>query len=54
VGTAKGEIVSDNPGKWPFVKADNPVRQWNTLRVRMVGPRVWIWLNGDGRRSDPR
>jgi hypothetical protein len=37
---------ADNPGKWPLVKADNPVGQWNTLRIRMVGPKVWIWLNG--------
>lgn len=36
----------DNPGRWPLVKADNPVGQWNTFRVRMVGSRVWIWLNG--------
>jgi Domain of Unknown Function (DUF1080) len=37
---------ADNPGKWPLVKADNPVGQWNTIRVRMIGPRVWVWLNG--------
>lgn len=37
---------ADNPGKWPLVKADNPIGQWNTFRIRMVGPRVWIWLNG--------
>jgi hypothetical protein len=37
---------ADNPGKWPLVKADNPVGQWNTLRVRMVGSRVTVWLNG--------
>jgi 3-keto-disaccharide hydrolase len=37
---------SDNsPGKWPLVKADNPVGEWNTFRIKMVGPRVWIWLN---------
>lgn len=36
----------DNPGKWPLVKADNPVGQWNTFRIKMVGPRVWVWLNG--------
>ena len=36
---------ADNPGKWPLVKADNPVGQWNTLRIRMIGPRVWVWLN---------
>jgi hypothetical protein len=46
----------DNPGKWPLVKADNPVGQWNTLRIRMVDPKVWIWLNGkatvEGQRLD--
>lgn len=36
----------DNPGRWPLVKADNPVGQWNTFRIRMIGPRVWVWLNG--------
>lgn len=36
---------NDNPGKWPLVKADNPVGEWNTFRIKMVGPRVWIWLN---------
>jgi hypothetical protein len=35
----------DNPGKWPLVKADNPVGQWNTLRIKMIGTRVWVWLN---------
>ena len=35
----------DNPGKWPRVKADNPVGEWNTFRIKMIGPRVWIWLN---------
>ena len=35
----------DNPGKWPLVKADNPVGQWNTFKIRMVGDEVWIWLN---------
>jgi hypothetical protein len=34
-----------NPGKWPLVKADNPVGEWNTFRIKMVGSRVWIWLN---------
>lgn len=35
----------DNPGKWPLVKADKPVGEWNTLRVRMIGERVSVWLN---------
>jgi mono/diheme cytochrome c family protein len=46
----------DNPGKWPLVKADNPIGAWNHLRVKMVGDRVWVWLNGeqtvDGQRLD--
>jgi hypothetical protein len=36
---------NDNPGKWPLVKADNPVGEWNTFHVKMVGPKVWVWLN---------
>ena len=36
----------ENPGKWPLVKADNPVGEWNSFRIRMVGSRVWVWLNG--------
>jgi hypothetical protein len=35
----------DNPGKWPLVKADNPVGQWNTFKIRMVGTKVWVSLN---------
>jgi hypothetical protein len=35
----------DNPGKWPLVKADNPVGQWNTFHIKMVGSRVWVWFN---------
>jgi len=37
---------ADNPGRWPLVKADRPVGEWNTLRIRMIGTRVWVWLNG--------
>jgi hypothetical protein len=36
----------DNPGKWPLVKADNPVGQWNTFRITIMGNNVSIWLNG--------
>ena len=36
----------DNPGKWPLVKADNPVGEWNTLHIKIVGTKVWVWLNG--------
>ena len=34
-----------NPAK-PLVKADNRVGQWNRFRIRMVGERVTVWLNG--------
>ena len=49
-GAAKGSGAlwnnnPDNPGKWPLVKADNPVGEWNTFSIRMVGSRVWVWLN---------
>src|SRR6185312_2877197 len=37
---------NDNPGKWPLVKADNRVGRWNTFRIKMIGSRVWVWLNG--------
>ena len=29
----------------PLVVADNPVGEWNTFRIRMIGDRVTIWLN---------
>ena len=34
-----------NPSK-PLALADNPVGEWNTFRIRMVGERVSVWLNG--------
>jgi hypothetical protein len=37
---------ADNPGKWPLVKADNPIGQWNSLAIKMVGTQVWVKLNG--------
>lgn len=35
----------DNPGKWPLVKADNPVGSWNNFHIKMVGTHVWVWFN---------
>jgi hypothetical protein len=34
-----------NPRK-PLVCADNPVDQWNRFRIKMIGEKVWVWLNG--------
>jgi hypothetical protein len=36
----------DNPGRFPLVKTDKPVGQWNTLRIVMTGNRASIWMNG--------
>lgn len=30
----------------PRSRADRPPGEWNTFRIRMVGDRVWVWLNG--------
>ncbi len=34
------------PGKDPLVLADKPFGQWNRLRIRQVGARTSVWLNG--------
>ncbi len=34
-----------NPSK-PITAADKPVGEWNTFRIRMVGEKVSVWLNG--------
>jgi 3-keto-disaccharide hydrolase len=48
--------TADNPGKFPLVKADNPIGEWNNLKIRMIGDKVWIWLNDkvtvDGQKLD--
>lgn len=31
--------------RFPPVLADKPFGEWNTLRIRMVGELVWVWLN---------
>jgi hypothetical protein len=35
----------DNPGRWPLVRADNPIGQWNNFKIKMIGTRVWVTLN---------
>ncbi len=35
-----------NPSK-PLKVADNPVGDWNTFRIIMIGEKVSVWLNGE-------
>ncbi len=35
-----------NPSK-PLTCADKPIGEWNTFRIRMIGERVSVWLNGE-------
>lgn len=35
-----------NNGKDPLVLADNPMGQWNRLRIQQIGARTNVWLNG--------
>ena len=36
----------ENPSK-PLLCADNPPEQWNRFRIKMIGEKVWVWLNGE-------
>ena len=35
-----------NPSK-PLKCADKPIGEWNTFRIKMIGEKVTIWLNGE-------
>lgn len=35
-----------HPAK-PLKVADNPLGEWNTMKIRMVGDKVSVWLNGE-------
>jgi hypothetical protein len=41
-------------GKDPLVRADKPVGEWNTMRIRLVGEHCWVWLNGQAVVVDAR
>ena len=36
----------DTPGRDPMVLADKPFGEWNQLRIRQIGAKTWVWLNG--------
>lgn len=46
-GVGSGGLYNnkENPSK-PLLTADNPVGEWNTFRIKMVGEKVDVWLNG--------
>jgi hypothetical protein len=46
MGAGSGGLYNNqkHPSK-PSVKADNPIGEWNTFRIRMVGDKVSVWLN---------
>lgn len=31
----------------PLKVADNALGEWNTLKIKMIGEQVWVWLNGE-------
>jgi hypothetical protein len=42
-----GGLDNNGPNIPPSKKADNPVGQWNTFYIKMVGPKIWVKLNGE-------
>lgn len=48
----------NNPAGWtgkdPLVRADKPLGQWNTMKMRLVGERCWVWLNDQAVVVDAR
>ena len=36
----------NTPGRDPLVVADKPFGEWNQFRIRQIGSRTWVWLNG--------
>lgn len=41
-----GGLYNNTDNRNPLVVADNPVGDWNTLRIAMIGDRVTVYLNG--------
>ena len=39
-----GENAATN-GKHPLVNADKPFGEWNSIKARHIGSRIWVWLN---------
>lgn len=41
-----GGLYNNTVNRNPLVVADNPIGEWNTLYIKMVGERVTVYLNG--------
>lgn len=44
-----GGLFNNTPktaGRDPLVVADKPFGEWNAFRLRQIGARTWVWLNG--------
>jgi len=41
-----GLYNNQNNTSKPLVVADNPINEWNTFRIKMIGERVTVYLNG--------
>jgi hypothetical protein len=44
-----GGLFNNTPGtagRDPLVLADRPFGEWNQFRIRQIGDRTWVWLNG--------
>jgi len=42
-----GGLDNNGPNIPPKVKADNPVGEWNTFYIKMIGENIWVKLNGE-------
>src|SRR4051812_42121516 len=43
-----GGLFNNTPktlGRDPLENKDKPFGQWNSLRIRQIGARTWVWLN---------
>ncbi len=41
-----GGLYNNTVNRNPLVVADNPIGEWNTLYIKMIGERVTVYLNG--------
>ncbi len=42
-----GLFNNQHHAKQPLKNADKPPGQWNVMHIKMIGPKVWVTLNGE-------